>query len=441
VTDLAEAAFERLALDCESEGHALCSGTLECQLLLQQHRAHLDRKAAAAQFDAGRERASIRGQQPAHTWSTSALLRTATELLLRPPVNDVLWRSIAITTALARLGERGLSADAVVRTCIGPILIRRILGDTGLFWSAHRNSDIPQDQIPEVLRPWCRIFDAEDSLTGLVQPLATHAAYVAAMSSPGRLANSWLQTASVAHIADWRIENYLEVRRVPSDLVLSGGTDATRWVYERLATTYLNEWHVESLSWELIFNRDAEGAALAAGVSESILSERVTTNDLVIDALRQKLTAPQPFEELEPGLDANAAITSLGLMLEKGLIDGARSMARRLHEARPGDTFLAFAYAFCSIPTDPAGARNVLVGLDLGIALEMAALRAIDLATCALFEQDLLSARDAFGAGANPLPEHTAWLWDPVEASQGRAILQYGTLDSWAKRFAEIEPS
>lgn len=439
MTDLTEAAFQLLAEECAASSHSLCRGSLECDSLGEAHRIAVQRRALAEQFDAGRDRALVNGQQPAHNWSTAALLRTVTDLLLRPPVANELWRSISITTGLARLGERGLSADSVVRTCIGPSIIRRILLDTGLFWSAYRNGDIPEHEVPDILRPWCSLFDAENSLTTLGQPLPIHAANIAGASTPGDSARHWLQTASIAHILAWRIENYLEVVRSPVDLVLTGGKDATHWIYDRLTHTFLDDWRTESLTWELVFNRDPEGIAVAAGVSPSLLAERTTTEDLIAEALKRKITAPRPSEEVELGLDANAAITSLGLMLEKGLVDGARAMARRIHEAQPRDRHFALAYAFCTIPVSTADARTALEGLEVDGDPSLKLLRAIDLATCALFERNLELASSLLNDIARPLPEGLAWHWDPVDAYEGRAELRFDSPENWLESFATIE--
>lgn len=147
------ATLERLADGCSSGGHLLCAHTLECRLALDEMVAAKNSREMAAKFDAGRERLSLQFEQPSETWSTSALLRTARDLLLTPPTSDPWWRSISITTSLARLGERGLSADAVVRTGLARDLVKLIVRDAAMFWAASVAEDIERVEVPDVLAP------------------------------------------------------------------------------------------------------------------------------------------------------------------------------------------------------------------------------------------------------------------------------------------------
>lgn len=435
MNDLKGIAFELLAEQCAQADHEWCDQTRACEDVGAEHARRRDLAQRAQAFDAGHERWAVADSQPGHDWSTCALMRTAVDLMLTPPARDPLWRATAITTALARLGERGLPADAVVRTGIGADLIRKILRDASFFWSAATADQAARGRVPRILRPWCDLLDAEAGLAGLDRPSPGHVLAVALAGTTGLAASQWMQSAAIAHVVDWRIDGYLEVQRTPEEIVLNGGKDATRWICDRFTKTYPAEWRPASLSWELAFTHDPCATASCAGVPRAVLGERVVETSALMGAVVSKLTsAVDPADELEGGLDADAVIASLGSMLEQGIFEGARAIARRLHEAHPQDVQLAMAYAFCSIPVNRDAARATMDRLCLREGTEESAVRELNRAACALFDGDLPRARAVVDAARLPDARHHIWLWDPVAALSGEAHVLCEPLSDWKSR-------
>ncbi len=435
MADLISSALELFAEHCAHQDHALCGGSRECEQLQADRLRALERARVARQFDAGHERWALASQQPAHDWTTTALLRTASDLLLTPPERNRLWRSTAITTALARLGERGLPADVMVRTGMGPGLIRKILSDVAFFWSAARGGHVAPRRTPVILRPWCALLDAEPALATVSSPSPGHVLSVALAGGPGSAATRWIRSAAVGHIVGWRIDDYLEVDRVPEDLVLSGGRDSTRWVFDRFTSTFPDDWRTSSLNWELVYNQDPAAVASFVGVPVGLLDERIVTDDALRKALSHKLTsALEAGDELEGGLNADAVIAALGSMLEQGLVEGARAMARRLHEEHPRDTHLAMAYAFCSIPISRREACSIMDRLSVPEGSIQAVVREVNRATCAIFDGDLSAARRLVDAVGAPATNEHLWLWDPQAALAGRAEIVCEPFSQWRGR-------
>ncbi|TDL45038.1 hypothetical protein [Microbacterium oleivorans] len=431
------ATLERLAGGCESGGHESCAQTLECRVALDEMIAARKSVELAAKFDAGRERLGLQFEQPSETWTTTALLRTARDLLLTPPTANPWWRSISITTALARLGERGLSADVIVRTGFARDLIKLIVRDAAMFWSASGLEDIDTVEIPDILAPWVALLQSEPSLVRHKNELPPHIASVALAGDVGAFAEQWIRNAAVGHIVSWRIENYLRVEREPRDLVLRGGKDLTLWVTERFTLTYLPEWRASSLQWEQTFIAHPDETARAAGVPLSLLQERKVTTDMVNNALRARLIerVDEEFEQRELG---DSSIAALAGLLEAGQHDIALRMAQKFHEAQPQAMHFAMAYAFCLIVIDPARARSSLEAFQPSEASVGEMVRDVNLAACALIERDLDRARAHVAAIATE-EEQAAWLWDPVSLVSGDPQVRYWPIGDWVRQFAEAE--
>lgn len=437
MTDSYLATLERLAHECRSSGHLLCDRTQECRTALDRLMAARSGREKAARFDAGEERLRLQAEQPNETWTTSALLRTAKDLLLTPPTKNPWWRSIAITTALARLGERGLSADAVVRTGFARDLVQLIVRDAAMFWCAAGLDDVDDVAVPDILEPWVALLASDRSLDRHRSELPPHVASVALAGEVGAIAEEWIRNAAIAHVVAWRVVDYLSVERQPRDLVLDGGKDVTIWVTERFTRTYVPEWRASSLQWEHVFNSDPAEAASAAGVPLALLGERTVTEDMLTTALRAKLIdqAAEKFEQRELG---DSSIASLARLLESGQHRTALQMAQKFHEAHPQAIHFAMAYAFCLIVTDPHRARANLQSLQISTDRYVVCIRAVNLATCALMDHDLSAAREHLGTLADG-PTQTAWLWEPVSVVRGRPEVRYLSIEEWIEHFAEAE--
>lgn len=424
------AALERFANECARQDHMLCGGDEQCVEALSQAEVDLERERRAEGFDAGKERLTLDITGSMHQWSTTALVRTVRDLVLTPPYRDWLRRSIGITSALARLGERGISPDAVIRTGLGPELVRRIVSEASAFWIAFEAGSISKSTIPEVVQGWCELLAAEPRLNASRQDIGGVVSS-ALVTKPGEVATEWLKTAAVAHILGWRIIDYLHVERLPEDLVLSGGRDATRWFMDRFTKTYLHEWCINSYLWELAFMMAPAGTASTAGIARDLLDERVVTQGMVLPAIAKHLATPSGDDEVERGIQIQDAIAALGALLGSEQFATARTMAGRLYEAHPRDQDFAVAYAFCSIPADRSEAERLLAQLGIQDGSRRSLVLA-NQATCALLDGDLPRASDL----ARPLADGdavdaVAWLWDPREALQGRTVVRMMTVAEW----------
>ncbi|MBK8463507.1 MAG: tetratricopeptide repeat protein [Nigerium sp.] len=414
------------------ENHALCGGTEACLDQVEVQQRVVERAHRARGFDASKGALGRRGEQPTSWWSTSELLRTVLDGVVTPPHTNWLWRSITITTALARLGERGLSPDAVIRTGFGHDLIRRAIMDAAVFWLAEREGRYPPESTPRFLRGWVGLLDAQDSFACEDASFAW-VAQAALASSPAETARNWLRSAAVGDLISWKVTGYLEVPRGPDEIVFPGGKDATRWVCDRLGRTFLTDWHAPSLQWELAYIRSPGDTAARAGVDPSILDERVSTEDMVISEMCRRLHTPGVRDVVDAELRAEDLIPSLGLLLKEGRLDDARSQARRAWESYPGNPDFQLAYAFCSIPSDRAEAARILGDLEASDDRVRATVTA-NLATCALFEGLPERAAELVAEMSSPYPAGDVWLWDPVAALNGRAEVRVDSVDRWVQR-------
>lgn len=123
LTLLADAAH-----DCARDQHERCLGSTACIAVWHAQEAALERDTASRQYDISVVVRSVSGEPTAH-WPTAALVKTVDSCLLQPPWEspDRFMRSILITSALARHGERGIPADAVIRTALAPRLRRQVI--------------------------------------------------------------------------------------------------------------------------------------------------------------------------------------------------------------------------------------------------------------------------------------------------------------------------
>lgn len=402
---LADTAVEVFVGECGSRDHELCQGTGACLELLDELRRSRDVEQKAKRFDAKREALTRQGEEPTSEWSTTALIRTTLDHILTPPSENWIWRSIVITSALARLGERGLSPDAVLRTGLGRDLAQRILADSGMFLAAEQGGHLRRGEIPTFLHGWCDLLAAEDACNQ-----GSELSRIGALSSRAvTTIEQWLSQAAVGHLLGWRINDYLVVERCADDMVLLGGKDATVWVCDRLARTFLHDWKGTSLQWELAYCRAPMGTAIRAGVDPSVLAERTCTEDMVVTELSERLSHPGHRDEVDHRVTVEDLIPSLALMLRQGNLAAARAQARRAYEVYPAEPALALAYAFCSIPIDRAEARRVLENIKPDRA-ETNALVAANLAACALFDGRPLDAIDCARQIDGVTHADTVWL-------------------------------
>jgi hypothetical protein len=439
--DLHWMALDRFVEQCRESGHEYCEGTSSCLATAGAYQQRLGREAQAQSFDVGKMLVQCGDEMPGHDWSTTALMRTVNDLVLAPPFRDPLRRSCAVTTALARLAERGFPPDAAVRTCLGPALTRVVLVRIAAFWCAERQGELRRESLHPNLRAWLELLDADERIAERGLDSLTPVAAAALAGPPAAQAREWVRTAAIAHILAWKLDDDLRVNRLPEEVVLPAGKDATRWVFDRFTKTYIDEWTESSLAWELVLNRQPAMTAERVGLPLSLLGERVVTDDMLIASMDRRLTGPDVHDVVDGGLRVDEIIESIVALLEAGQLDGARILARRSFEAAPQMTFLRMAFAFCSIPTHREQAQAVLDCFDPADVRE-ASLVQINRATCQLFDGDLPSARGLVAdLDSQGDCEGEAWLWDPLAAVESRAVIRYMSHADWIQEVGALVPS
>lgn len=405
------AALQRFVQECEASGHKLCGRTMVCE---GGWRAHRGDEAAVAEleFDAGRALMAVVGEMPGHHWRTTTLVAYVRHHLMTQPNIRGFWRGTAITTALARLAERGIPADCVVRTCVGPALARRIIVTATSMFSATRRGECDRRYVPE-LEPWFRLLETDPDLA---DPTVTDPDFIASTAIRGAVRDeveTWLATVSITHILGWRIEDPMVVHPDESALALPGGIGASRWFYERSILTYPAEWSAESRRWESAYVADPQAVARRAGLPLEILAER-QVNRRALDRAHLDLVLGRAVPVEVDGLSGHEVVEMILSLLSSQAVRPARDIARRASERYPDDDSLRLAYAFCTIPFDPGRAAEILDGLSDSVAWGAAA--QVDRATISLVTDPSADPATLVTCSEEEL-DSKCWLWDPVSLS------------------------
>lgn len=416
---------------CHQSDHHLCDQSRLCRDALTAVGEVRGREERAARFDVGREVLERSTDMPDRTWPTATLLGVVHRLLPEQPSSGGVWRGAAITTALARLAERGLPADSVVRTCVGPHLVRRIIITTSALWLAVRNGDVPRSRLEEV-EGWLELFDAE------FQDLHSSAdvAYVSTLAITGSIrsaADDWLADASITHILGWRRDDYLHVEPIPGTLELHCGTSGTRWVYERSVMTYPAQWHPDSRIWESAYLADPEDVAELTGLHPAILAERTVTGSSLAKANFDVVSgrADVIFADVTRGELMETVISMMG----SGLLTAARHLVGRARRERPQETALALMDAFCTIPLDPTAAETTLRAIEGALKgdVDMRTAAILDRAAVALMQGKQAKALAIASTLDDDARSVRVWLWEPHSLPDSPAIM-YGTAQEWVTR-------
>ncbi|WP_216395577.1 hypothetical protein [Arcanobacterium phocae] len=142
---------------CESTNHSLCCENAPCSDI-----SRCVIGGSGREFDARAEELSYEHMLPDHLWSTTALLKFVVSSLKESPHNGGLYRGVAITLALARLGERGIKPDWLVRVCIAPQLLRSMLMRVVEEWRL--SSEGYQNSSSEVFSSWVSMIQEDIAL-------------------------------------------------------------------------------------------------------------------------------------------------------------------------------------------------------------------------------------------------------------------------------------
>lgn len=370
---------------------------------------------------------------PAQDWPTTTLIAFVHQQLLAQPNVRGYWRATVITTALSRLAERGVPADCLIRTCIGPALVRRILLTTSSLWFAFRSGDQKREDIPE-LEGWFELLDRE--FADLDDQATWN--YVATISMKGvtrESADAWIADASITHILSWRRDDYLRVSPSPDSLVLACGTSGTRWIYERSVLTYSAEWHPDSRAWEAAYLGDATAVAELVGLPVSLLAERTVTHDSLFKAQLEVVSGAA--EGLVADMNAAEVLETVVSFVESQMLPAALDLAKRAHRAWPSDEHFQLVYAFCLIPFDISEAERILDGFADNFANSTVA--QLDRATVKLMRGYVAEAIQIAEDIEEDERDEPAWLWEP-ESLRGEPRVMYGSAREWVARLRSLSP-
>lgn len=418
-----------LSQDCSIQGHVHCSSSLRCQELGRSAADEIAAFQKAAQFHLIGDHVRLGEEGPTASSPTAALFECVASAVLSPPWSDPLKRSVWATSALARLAERGIPADAVVRRHLARPLHRRIALNIATTWNLIREHG-SREGLPWELTSWVDEFEAATDF-GKKHPDAKLMDVVTEVLTGEfrKQIDNWLQTAAVAHIVGWRAQDYLTVD-VPTDvLTVSGGISCSQWIFDRFTKNYLHEWENESVAWELSFALSPEETASRAGVSNSWLQERAPSSVLAQAALiRQHTLWQREPDIILSGTTEAHVIEDILYLVNNDALRAAQEYAAEACERNPGSSTLRRLSFFTRIPSDPAEALEFYLSDS---AMPDPWLRYINLASCAIALDDMAGVRTHLqNLSECELEGKSGWLWAPdIEA--GKANLRTYSAVAW----------
>jgi hypothetical protein len=401
---------------------------MSCSALHEAWHDDYEAELAAAKYDVHIVSARHQHEVPDDSWPTTALLGLVLALAQEPPWVDPLNRSIRLTSALARLGERGLRADTVVRTCLGPQLLRRILLVAGSMW-LHQSDSFDSAPAPQQLQGWFNLFKelqlADPSILGIIS--------AAGNGRPAAQTRAWLTTGAVAHLINWDLD---ALTVTPDWLVLPGGRDATLWVWDRFTATSSDLWRSESLSWEIAFAEEPANVAAAVGLPLALLNERPPSAGMAMRSLRRRVLGESGEHQILGGLTPNELAQDILGLIETRNLAQAGALARRAWEAAPTIFTLGNAAGFCLVATNPNEATRILEQLKPQNAEQRALVRS-----------NLLAAAVAAGVprsydddSSTVPPDLGAFLWDLTSLGSSNPQICYTNVSEWLAKARASAP-
>jgi len=429
VTDLIGVALVRHAAECSARDHEWCQGTADCTKALDAHRDALAREGATSAFDVTKVLLGHGDSWPDERWSTTALLRLVKTEALEPPHRDPRRRILRVTTALARLGERGLPPDAVLRTCLGPALVRRIIIEVSAMWVLAREGRLPREKLT-MFEAWLAALDAEPGLTLFDQPTMSDVVATAIRGETVKTARAWLRSASVTHVLGWRLDGYLTTDVQDVDLMLAAGAGAAVWVVDRFTETYLDRWSRESLEWELVFLDDPAATSARVGLPLAMLQERPVSTRQIVDAFSRRLSGAVGDDPVAEGLRTAEIVEAIVGKLRDNDPAAARDLAEAAVRNAPENPHLCNAFAFCLIPVNHARAHDLLDRVAEARDARARVTGAINRATLCLADANTAGVHSAM-AGVPDHNDESVWCWDPHGISRGEARLIGVTYGEW----------
>lgn len=226
--------------------------------------------------------------------------------------------------------------------------------------------------------------------------------------------DAWLRESAVAHLVAWRVVNVLAVDVRPQDCVVAGGLEATVWLYERFAHTYLSEWSSSSLEWELSFNIEPARTALGAGVAIDLIKERrVPAHEVLTEIVERHTKTGLGLESQSyGGAGLVEVLEQVVRLAQSGDVLQAQGLARGISEKFPSNATVKNVYAFLLIPTDPDKAMELLRDPDV-VRLNLT-INSVNHASCLLAKgllDDCASLVNAIVEGRSEGQD--GWFWAP----------------------------
>lgn len=423
--EFAVRAFAYFVEDCHESGHSMCDGVGECERALESARDRLDFDLRARQFDLFRVGVAPSAEPPAHTWSTSALFRVVTERLLDEPPwsRSAHRRMVWLTSALSRLGERGIPADAIVRTCFGGRIRRQMIIEIVSAYLAIERGEVTPEEIPPVLREWITVVPQGRDLDGLLQQCL-------AAGPMSESIDDWIENSALTHVIGWR-RNAERVEIAPEDRVVLGGVEATRWLVDRFTRTALDEWSHSSLDWELAYLSEEQATARAVGVAAALISERPVSESMVIRAIARRTREQSLHDEVFGGMTPEELMNNVIALTMRDERSAALELVRKAVEFSPSRLEFAQALAFLLIPECPGDAERRLVSMR-GRRGAVEGLITACLAMCRIRcgrADEVVSELRELSTGEDDRP---FWLWTPESLTEVAPTLERTTLGEWA---------
>lgn len=440
-------AARRFADECTKTAHQLSSSSstvCECQALAEHASRDLEQLARAQVFDAGREHVERRNGFPDRTWASAALLREVVDSWMTPPWRDgrgSLQRGMWATAALARLGERGLPPDALIRRGLHRRFRVQLtsLVVTARADMAVREEDSPRQPIAPPLLPWIDALAscADQSVNRDTDPVRNLPVRLArALTGQfSDMVESWLANSSIKDIIAWRYRAEPHDGLNEEDLAISGGTGALDWLIDRLERTRLDEWREASLLWELRYLDEPLDTAADAGIPSTLLEERPTHFDPVIQALRRSVRYRMVHDPVLDGLSYSELVDQVTTLIGEGRLMSAVELLEAGVAERPYHQQLRAMLAFCLIPIEPERALGLLNALSVHGTLSDGLL-GVNRAAAYLRCGEMAAARSELTDVINGARDSEALLW-PLDGLLDRqrtpAMLCDTTTHEWAR--------
>lgn len=418
--------------ECSVTDHRLCNGLRTCETLSELLVSSADHSEGV-----GADYVHLPGE-PTSCWTTAQLLRLVSDNLRRLNVPDRLRRDTQITSALGKLADRGLSADAIIRTGFGPMLIDFVLEGALACRQLVLEKERGSDEL--LLGEWADLLIASPELQGVAAGDRSLARARAMNGFFVREVQRWLQEAPIAHLVGWRYSTDQSLAD-DEDLFLLNGRDATVWVCERFTKTYLDEWASESLLWELTFITKPGAVQGLAQFDVGLLEERrVSLFDVTQELARRATSQIAPYQR-GPLAELEKAQKSVIAALDKGDVDQAVNLASENINLFPNEPEVKRNFGFCIIGENP---ERALETLKLYQPVEEGSL----VSTLNHFNLVAASYRcnrdaplesiqfliDALPAG---MPTGSMWLWEPETLRDTPTVVPI-ELEAWRRRMLRV---